>query len=124
MDEDRDLLLFTCTHGDEADERATVPYIAAATAAVSGLRPVVVCTIDGVWTGVPERAAGIACDGMTPLVELQRQLVAAGGEIWLCSACTTKRGITGDMPLVDGARIVGAAQIVAALATGRSIALG
>ena len=51
-----------------------------------------------------------------------RQLVDAGGEIWLCSACTTKRGITGD-DTIEGATVVGAARIVEALATGRAITL-
>ncbi len=117
-------LIFTVTHGSDEPERATVPYIAATTAAISGQRAIVVCTIDGVWTGIPERAAEIESEGMPTLADLQIQLVAAGGEIWLCSACTTKRGITGDMDLVDGARIVGAATIVEALTTGRAISLG
>jgi sulfur relay (sulfurtransferase) complex TusBCD TusD component (DsrE family) len=46
-----------------------------------------------------------------------------GGEIWLCSACATKRGITGDQELIAGASIVGAARIVEALTEGRAITL-
>ncbi len=121
MDE---FMLFPVTHADDAPERAIVPYIAATTAAVSGQHPVVVCTIEGVWTGVPERAARVEEEGLPTLSDLQRQLVAAGGEIWLCSACTTVRGITGDQSLVDGASIVGAARIVEALTQGRAISLG
>lgn len=121
-------LLFPCTHGAEAPERATVPYIAAATAAASGQRAIVVLTIDGIWTGVPghhtDDGGGIEVDGMPTLADLQAGLVAGGGEIWLCSACATKRGITGDTELVPGARIVGAATIVEALTTGRAISLG
>jgi sulfur relay (sulfurtransferase) complex TusBCD TusD component (DsrE family) len=60
---------------------------------------------------------------MPALRDLQAQLHAAGGEIWLCSACTTKRGITGDQELVAGASIVGAAQLVEALTRGRAITL-
>ena len=117
-------LLFTCTYGEDQPERATVPLIAAATAAVSGRRVVVICTIEAVHLGVPEVAERVAEEGMPAVVDLQRQLVEAGGEIWLCSACTTKRGITGDQPLVPGAQIVGAATIVEALTEGRAIALG
>ena len=117
-------MLFTCTHAEDDPERATVPYIAASVAAVSGGSPLVVCTIEGVWTGVAGRPERIEHDGMPPLVDLQRSLLDAGGEIWLCSACTNARGITGD-DLIDGAVIVGAARIVEELATGRpSIALG
>lgn len=116
-------LLFPCSHGEDAPERATVPFIAAATAAASGRGAVVVCTVEAVWLGLPERASRIEEAGMPALVDLQRHLADGGGEIWLCSACTTKRGITGDTPLVAGARIVGAAEIVEALAQGRAITL-
>jgi uncharacterized protein len=64
----------------------------------------------------------IEVPGMPALVDLARQLVASGGEIWLCSACVVKRGITGD-DLVEGATIVGAARLVEALLEGRSITL-
>ncbi len=115
-------LLFCCSHGEDAPERATVPFIAASVAAVSGQRAVVVCTIDAVWLGTPGVADRVESDGQPALGDLVRQLVGAGGEIWLCSACTTKRGITaGDT--IEGATIVGAARIVEALAAGRSITL-
>ena len=116
-------LLFPCSSAEDHPERATVPFIAAATAAVSGRPVVVICTIEAVYLGLPEVADRIESDGMPALADLQRQLVEAGGEIWLCSACTTKRGITGDQPLVPGARIVGAATIVEALAEGRALTL-
>jgi uncharacterized protein len=116
-------LLFPCSHGADAPERATVPFIVAATAAVSGQHAIVVCTVDGVTLGLPEVAAAIEEPGMPALVDLQRQLAEGGGEIWLCSACALKRGITGDTPLVEGATIVGAARIVEAMLQGRSITL-
>jgi predicted peroxiredoxin len=116
-------MLFPCSHAGDDPERAILPFIAASTAAISGHRAVVVCTVEGVRIGLPGVAAGIEADGMTPLADLVSGLVAAGGEIWLCSACTTRRGITGDDTLIEGATIVGAATIVEALATGRSITL-
>ena len=119
-----ELLLFPCSHGEDDPERATVPFIAAATAAVSGQRAVVVCTVEAAYLGVPGVADRIEDPGLPPLGELLRQVVAAGGEVWLCSACTTKRGITGDQELVEGATIVGAARIVEALTQGRAITLG
>lgn len=122
-DETSELLLFPCTHGPEDPERATVPFIAAATAAVSGQRAIVVCTVEAVHLGLAGVADEVEEEGLPPLGDLVRQLVAAGGEVWLCSACVTKRGITGDSDLVEGASIVGAARIVEALTQGRSISL-
>jgi uncharacterized protein len=117
-----DLMLFPCSHGEDDPERATIPFIAASVAAVSGQRAVVVCTIDAVWLGTPGVADRVESDGQPALGDLLRSLLDAGGELWLCSACTTKRGITaGDT--IDGATIVGAARIVEALSTGRAITL-
>lgn len=123
MDDATEPLIFTCTHGAEAPERATVPFIAAAVAAASGRRTVVVCTIEGVRVGTPGYADRVESDDQPPLADLLARFLDAGGDLWLCSACTTKRDITGD-DVIDGAQIVGAAQIVELLAAGRSIALG
>lgn len=123
MSDPTEPLLFPCSHGEDEPERATVPFIAASTAAVSGRRAIVVCTIDAVHLGVPGTMERIEDPALPPLVDLARQLAEAGGEIWLCSACATKRGITGDQELIAGASIVGAATIVETLATGRAITL-
>lgn len=120
---DEDPLLFPCSYGRDAPERATVPFIAASVAAASGQPAAVVCTAEAVWVGTEGGADEVAAEGMPPLRDLYHQLVTAGGEVWLCSACTSRRGITEDQ-LADGATIVGAARIVEALATGaRSISL-
>jgi predicted peroxiredoxin len=121
VDEDR--LLFPCTHGAAEPERATVPFIAASVAALSGKRATVVCTTEAVRIGTSGYAETIEEEGMPPLADLVRQLLDAGGELWLCSACTTKRGITGD-DVIQGAEIVGAARIVEALAAGKALTLG
>lgn len=108
-------LLFPTTHGADDPERATVPYIAAATAVVSGHDAIVVCTADAVEVGLPGWAEEVEADGMPGLADLLAQVLDGGGRVWLCSACTNKRGITGDQ-LRDGPTIVGAARIVEALA--------
>ena len=115
-------LLFPCSHGTAEPERATIPFIAAATAAVSGHAAAVVCTVDAVWIGTPGHATTIEAEGLPPLEDLVRQLVDHGGEIWLCSSCTTRRGIDAN-DIREGAHIVGAATIVDALASGKAITL-
>jgi uncharacterized protein len=89
-------LLFTTTHGPEDPERATVPFIAAATAVASGVPAVVVCTAEAVRLGLPGVAEEVEEDGMPPLVDLLQQVVA------------------GDQ-VREGTTIVGAATIVGAL---------
>jgi predicted peroxiredoxin len=110
-------MLFMASHGEDAPERAIVPWIMAATAAVSGQDVVVVCTVDAVSVGIDGWAAGVETEGMPVLEDLFRQVVAGGGEVWLCSACCLKRGITGGSER-DGTTIVGTARIVEAIAEG------
>jgi uncharacterized protein len=110
-------VLVGCSHGRTDTERATVPFIIASTAAAAGQRTAVVCTAEGVWTGTRGYADEVALEGLPPLRSLVDDLLAAGGEIWLCSACTGVRGIE-EADTIDGARIVGAAQIVEATVSG------
>lgn len=112
-----DRLLVGCTHGEDEPERATVPFIVASTAAVSGQEVAVVCTAEAAWIGTEGYPDRVRFPGMPPLRELYDRLVSAGGEVWLCSACTSVRGIE-ETDLAHGAGIVGAAQIVAAIADG------
>ena len=117
-------MLFHCKHGADDPERAIVPFIAANVAAASGQESVVLLTIDGAWLCRRGYADGVGAEGFPALAQLMRDFVEAGGEIWGCSACTNPRGITEDQ-LVPGARIVGAAAIVEAVAGGAvPVALG
>jgi uncharacterized protein len=117
-------LLFHCSHGRDDPERAIVPFIAANVAAASGQEAVVLLTIEGAWLCRSGYADEVELEGFPKLTQLMSDFVGAGGEIWGCSACTTPRGITED-DLVPGARIVGAAAIVEAVAAGATpVALG
>jgi len=112
-------LLFPCTHAADDPERATVPFILAATAAVSGHRAIVVCSIEGAWMAT-DRIVEAEDPDLPPVTDLRQQLLAAGGEVWCCSACAVKRGLTQD-DLAEGCVIVGAATIIAALAEGKAM---
>lgn len=117
-------MLFHCTHGRDDPERAVVPFIAANVAAASGQEAIVVLTVEGAWLCKRGYAETVEADGFPELSELLASFVEAGGQIWGCSACTTPRGIT-EADLVEGAQIVGAATIVAAVAEGAvPVALG
>jgi uncharacterized protein len=117
-------LLFHCTHGGDDPERAIVPFIAANVAAASGQEAAVVLTVEGAWLCKQGYADTVEQEGFPRLAELLASFVEAGGEVWGCSACTTPRGIT-EADLVEGAQIVGAAAIVAAVVEGAvPVALG
>lgn len=110
-------LMFNCTHGKEAPERAILPFVAANVAATAGLDATVVCTVDAVWLGTKGGAEGVTSPGLPQLPALLEEFRQNGGRVWLCGACTKPRGIT-DEQLAPGVTIVGAATIVEAIAKG------
>ena len=110
-------LIFNCTSGKEAPERAILPFVAANVAATAGLEATVVCTIEAVWLGTKGGADGVASPGLPALSTLMEEFRRNGGKVWLCGACTKPRGITDDQT-APGVTIVGAATIVEAIAKG------
>lgn len=105
------------THGQDDPERATLPFIVANVAASADQEAIVLLTIEGVWLATKGYADDVHHPGMPPLSEVLASLLAAGGEVWACGACTKPRGIT-DEDLIDGARIISAVDFVAELASG------
>jgi predicted peroxiredoxin len=105
------------THGRDDPERATLPFIAANVAASADQEAIVLLTIDGVWLATKGYAEEVHHEGMQPLREVIDSLLASGGQIWACGACTKPRGITEDH-LIEGARIIAATELVAELVSG------
>jgi predicted peroxiredoxin len=110
-------ILANCTHGKEDPERATLPFIVGNVAVTADQEAVVLLTVEGAWLATKGYADGIQKEGFQLLQELIRSFVANGGRIWACGACTKPRGIT-ESDLIEGARIVTAANVVEYLASG------
>lgn len=110
-------LIFMDTHGADDTERATLPFVAANVAAISGQEAYVLLTVEGAWLATTGYADDIAHEGMPALGPLMDEFLDNGGVIWACGACTKPRGITED-DLMKGAKIVGAAMVVEEIANG------
>ena len=104
-------LVINATHASDDAERATLPFIIGTTALSAEQQCTIVLTVEGVHLATRGYADGIAKEGFRPLGELVEEFVREGGEIWACGACCKPRGIT-EEHLREGARIVGAANIV------------
>jgi predicted peroxiredoxin len=116
------MLIFNCTWGPEASERAILPFVAANVAATAGQDATVLCTVEAVHLGVKGGTEGVEAPGLPRLRDLLPELIANGGRVWLCGACTKPRGI-GEEQLAPGVVIVGAARVVEEMAAGaRAIA--
>jgi uncharacterized protein len=110
-------LLVHCTHGKDDPERATLAFVVGNVAVTADQEAVVLLTIDGVWLATRGYADPIHYEGFQPLAEVMQSFVANGGHIWACGACAKPRGIT-EQDMVEGARIVTAANAVEYLASG------
>jgi predicted peroxiredoxin len=105
------------THGKEDLERASLAFVVANTALVSGQQAMVLLTIEGVRVATRGYAQGLQAEGFAPLSELLTQFVKGNGTIWVCGACAKPRQIT-EADLIPGARIIGAATAIEALVSG------
>ena len=112
-------LLVHATHAKDDPERATLAFIVANVAATADQETVVLLTIDGVWLATKGYADDVRKDGFPPLRDVLQSFVANGGQVWACGTCTKPRGIT-ESDLIEGAKIVTAANAVEYLASGAS----
>lgn len=110
-------ILVHCTAGKEDAEKATLPFIVANVSATADQDTTVFLTMEGVRVATKGYADEIHKEGFTPLKEILDSFISNGGKIWACGACTKPRGIT-DADLIEGAKIVTAANLVEVLVNG------
>lgn len=110
-------LLVHCTHGKDEAERAILPFIVGNVAVTADQQATIFLTAEGVWLATKGYAEQVKKEGFTPLKEIMDSFIANGGKIWACGACTKPRGIT-DADIIDGAKIVTAANLVEQLVGG------
>ncbi len=110
-------ILVNCTHASDDPERATLAFIVGNVAASADQQVVLLLTIEGVWLATKGCAEGIHKAGFPALREVVSSFVSNGGEIWACGTCAKPRGIT-EANLIEGAKIVTAANVVEYLAAG------
>lgn len=110
-------ILVNTTCGKEEPERATLGFIMGNVAASADQEAVVLLTIEGVWLATKGYAKEVSKAGFPPLSEVITSFVRNGGEIWACGTCTKPRGIT-ESDLIDGAKMVTAANVVEYMASG------
>jgi uncharacterized protein len=107
-------LVVNATHGKDDPERAILAFIMGTTAVNADQECTIVLTIEGVRLATKGYADEVQKEGFRPLGELVHEFVSGGGQIWACGACCKPRGIT-EEHMREGARIVGAANVVEAL---------
>lgn len=112
-------LLVHLTHGKDDPERAILAFVTGNVAASADQEVVLLLTIDGVWNATKGYVDDIQKEGFPVMREVVLSFVNNGGQIWACGTCTKPRGIT-EQDLIEGAKIVTAAQAVEFLGSGAS----
>jgi uncharacterized protein len=112
-------ILTNASHGKEEPERAILPFIVGNIAASADQEAVVLLTVEGVWLATKGYASDVQKEGFPSLEATIQSFLANGGQIWACGTCTKPRGI-GEADLIEGAKIVTAANVVEYLSQGAS----
>src|SRR5215813_6742209 len=112
-------LVISLTHAKDNSDKATVAFVIANTALVSGQETAIFLSVEGVRLSQQGYADDIHEEGFKPLKELIDNFVDNGGQLWVCSPCFKKRALAEDK-LVKNATIVGGAKLVEALSLGAS----
>lgn len=99
------------THSIDDTDRATVAMVVANAAIASGKNTIVFLTSEGVRLATKGVADGIHEEGLTPMIELVRNYLAAGGAFWVCPPCFSKRGYK-ESDLIEGSTLAGAPRLV------------
>lgn len=110
-------IVINLTQGSNDVDRASVAMVVAGASIASAQETTVFLSSDGARLAAKGFADDLHEEGFAPMAELIANYVLAGGTFLVCSPCAKKRGI-GEEDLIEGAKIVGGATLVALLAGG------
>ncbi|HUJ00135.1 MAG TPA: DsrE family protein [Usitatibacter sp.] len=107
-----DKLVILCTHGPEAPERATIPFVMATAAQASDVDVFIGLQADAVALAAKGAAERVAAPSFPPLRDLLAAYLEAGGKLHACGPCLQARGIDAKTGLIEGASVANAAAFV------------
>ncbi len=105
-------LVIMVTHGPEAPERATIPFVMATAAQASDVDVLMGFQADGVLLVKKGIADDICAPAFPPLKDLLAAYIEAGGKLFACGPCIKSRNINPETDFVEGAKVVNAATFV------------
>ncbi|HTT26242.1 MAG TPA: DsrE family protein [Thermoplasmata archaeon] len=104
-------IVIVATHGIEAPERATIPFVMANAALAMDSKVAVVLQSDGVAIATKGIQEHILAPGFDPLKKLVDSFFEFGGTLLVCIPCIEARKIPPDA-LIPGAQPVKAGRVV------------
>ena len=110
-------LVVSITHGKSNCDKASLGFVVANAAVLSGVETVVFLRTEGAWLSQRGYADAIHEPRFNPLQQLIEHFVEMGGTIWVCGSCFRKRGLSEDN-LLSNTVVVGGARLVEFLSKG------
>lgn len=110
---DREKLVIMVTHGPEAPELATIPFVMGCAALASEVDVVMGFQGNGVFLVHRGQADHVLAMGFPPLTKLLNDFTELGGKLLVCGPCVKSRDLETEGDLVEGAEIVAAGRFVA-----------
>ncbi len=104
-------LVVSITHGKNNSDKASLGFVVANSAVLSGVETVVFLSTEGAWLCQRGYTDVIHEPCFPQLQQLIEHFVEMGGTIWVCGSCFRKRGLSEEM-LVPGTVVVGGARLV------------
>jgi predicted peroxiredoxin len=105
------------TRGKDDADRSTVAFVVANAALGSAQKTLVFLSIEAVRLSIKGFADDIHEPGFSPLKDLLKNFLEAGGTVYACAPCFKKRGLD-EKSVIEGIQIVGGAKLVEFLADG------
>jgi predicted peroxiredoxin len=113
-------LVFVLTHGPENPEKATLPFVMAVAAQVSGAEALLIFQSNGVTLLRKGTAEHVPATGFAPLPDLIALYRENGGRFLGCVPCLNARSLTAD-DLIEGTETVAAGTVVAEFLTATNV---
>ena len=114
-------LVIMVTHGPEAPEMATIPFVMACAALASDVEVLMGFQGNGVFLVHEGEADHVLASGFPPLKKLLADFIELGGKLLVCGPCVKSRDLEYDGALVDGAEVVAAGRFVAEITSATNV---
>ncbi len=112
--------LINCQYGGDDLEKATVAMIVAGAASAMDGETAVFMTGESVRMATKGGVDNLAAEGYPSLADLLEAYAENGGQLWVCPACASARGIVAE-DLIGNAEIAGAARTIGFINDGAKV---
>jgi uncharacterized protein len=110
MSENKEKVVYICTHAGEDPERASLPFVLANAALTMDVEAVVALQSTGVYLAKKGYVDNVFAAGLPPMKKLMEDFQAQGGRLMVCVPCIKERKIE-DSDLIAGAEPTAAAKL-------------